>query len=112
MEVKKGDLVLLEAPSDAKGTEIQKTRPAVVVSPKEMSVHAKRAIVVPLTSNTTKVYPFESLVTSSSLPTASKACCDQIQSVSTTRIKKIYGSVSKKEMDSLDQAMKFILQLK
>ncbi|MGR3174493.1 MAG: type II toxin-antitoxin system PemK/MazF family toxin [Candidatus Scalindua sp.] len=33
MELKKGDIVLVQAPSAPSGTEIQKTRPAVVVSP-------------------------------------------------------------------------------
>ncbi|MDP3981636.1 MAG: type II toxin-antitoxin system PemK/MazF family toxin [Chlamydiota bacterium] len=34
MELKKGDIVLVQAPANPSGTEIQKTRPAVVVSPK------------------------------------------------------------------------------
>jgi mRNA-degrading endonuclease toxin of MazEF toxin-antitoxin module len=54
MELKKGDIVLVQAPSSPSGTEIQKTRPAVVISPKEMTIHGNRALVVPITSNISK----------------------------------------------------------
>lgn len=111
MEVKKGDIVLIEAPSDSKGTEIQKTRPAVVVSPIEMSIHAKRAIVVPLTTNIQKIYPFEVLIQSSHLPNSSKACCDQIQTVSVDRIIKKYGDLTKNELHDLDRALCVILNI-
>ncbi|MBE7548182.1 hypothetical protein KsCSTR_39190 [Candidatus Kuenenia stuttgartiensis] len=35
MELKKGDIVLVQAPANPSGTEIQKTRPAVVVFPQK-----------------------------------------------------------------------------
>lgn len=60
MELKKGDVVLVQAPDSASGTEIRKTRPAVVISPGEMAKHGKRVLVVPVTSNISKVYPKES----------------------------------------------------
>jgi len=72
MDLKKGDIVLVQSPADTKGTEVQKTRPAIVISPSEMAQFAKRVIVVPMTSNVSKIYPFESKITSSIKP--SKAC--------------------------------------
>jgi len=64
MELKKGDIVLVQAPSAPSGTEIKKTRPAVVISPKEMAIHGKRALVIPITGNISKIYPFEFLIQS------------------------------------------------
>ena len=110
MEIKKGDIVLVEAPSLPKGSEIQKTRPAVVVSPREMTQYAKRVMIVPLTSNISKIYPFEVLIRSN-LPKPSKASCDQIQTISVKRVIKKYGVISKTEMDELNRALKIILQL-
>lgn len=112
MELKKGDIVLVQAPSVASGTEIQKTRPAVVISPKEMAIHGNRALVIPITSNVSKIYPFEFLIKSKYLPKESKGCCDQIQTVSTNRIIKKYGVISNSEIGSLDKALKNILRLK
>ncbi|HHT9107756.1 MAG TPA: type II toxin-antitoxin system PemK/MazF family toxin [Candidatus Wunengus sp. YC63] len=112
MELKKGDIVLVQAPANPSGTEIQKTRPAVVVSPKEMAIHGSRAIVVPITGNVSKIYPFEFLIKSKYLSNDSKGCCDQIQTVSTKRIIKKYGDISNSEMVALDKALKNILRLK
>ena len=112
MELKKGDIVLVQAPSNPSGTEIQKTRPAVVISPKEMAIHGHRAIVIPITSNVSKIYPFEFLIQSKYLSNESKGCCDQIQTVSTKRIIEKYGVISNSEMETLDKALKNILRLK
>ena len=112
MELKKGDIVLVQAPSAPSGTEIQKTRPAVVISPKEMAIHGNRVLVIPITSNVSKIYPFEFLIKSKYLSKESKGCCDQIQTVSTNRIIKKYGIISNSEIGSLDKALKNILRLK
>ena len=109
MEIKKGDIVIIKSPLNSKGTEIKKTRPAIVVSPKEMSKFARRAIIVPLTSNTKKIYPFEALIKSTKKD--SKACCDQIQTVSTERVIEKCGSISYLEIKNLDIALKEILQI-
>ena len=110
MELKKGDVILVEAPPSPKGSEIQKTRPALVVSPKQMAQHAKRVIIVPLTSNITKIYPHETLIQSCT-PQPSKACCDQIQTVIIERVIKKFGTINSSEMVQLNQALMNILQL-
>ncbi len=107
--LKKGNIVLIQSPSDSTGTEIIKTRPAIVVSPTEMAQFAKRIIVVPLTTNITKIYPFEALITSS--PKPSKACCDQIQTVSMQRVLQKYGALSKDELEALNKALRIILNV-
>lgn len=47
--VKRGDVWLAEL-DPAIGSEIQKTRPCVVVSPDEMNAHLRTAIVAPMTT--------------------------------------------------------------
>jgi mRNA-degrading endonuclease toxin of MazEF toxin-antitoxin module len=77
-----------------------------------MAIHGNRAIVIPITGNVSKIYPFEFLIKSKYLFNESKGCCDQIQTVSTKRIIKKYGDISNSEMESLDKALKNILRLK
>ena len=45
------------------GGEIQKTRPAIIISNNAANAVLNRVIVVPITSQTAKVYPGETLVT-------------------------------------------------
>ena len=46
----------------AVGGEIQKQRPAVIVSNDAANKHLNRAQVIPLTSQVTKLYPSEAMV--------------------------------------------------
>jgi mRNA interferase MazF len=45
------------------GSEIQKTRPAVIVSNDMANKLLARVVVIPLTSNVSRVYPGEAVVT-------------------------------------------------
>jgi mRNA interferase MazF len=58
------------------GSEIRKTRPAIIVSNDAANRILTRVVVIPLTSNTSRVYPGEAIVTISNRP--SKAMADQI----------------------------------
>ena len=44
------------------GTEIRKTRPAVIVSNDAANRNLARVVVVPMTSNTGRLYPGEAVV--------------------------------------------------
>ncbi len=46
----------------AVGTEIKKTRPAVVVSNDSCNTHGSRIVVLPVTSNVDSLYPGEALI--------------------------------------------------
>ncbi len=46
------------------GTEIRKTRPAVIVSNDSCNRHGTRVVVLPITSNVSSLFPGEALITS------------------------------------------------
>ncbi len=93
----------------AAGTEIKKTRPAVVVSNDISNEFLERLQVVPLTSNTEKIYPSESVVTIKGKK--NKAAADQIATVSKRRVYKKIGRITSDEMTGIDYVLKVQLGL-
>lgn len=101
----------------ATGSEAAKVRPAVVVSNNTANAAAARAggviTVVPLTSNTRRVYPFQVLIPAAQtgLPRDSKAQAEQLRSVSVTRIRDAAGWMPDDLMRELDAAIRVHLAL-
>lgn len=91
------------------GSEIRKTRPAVVVSNDAANRHLARVVVIPLTSNTGRQYPGEALVTVAGQ--TSKAMSDQIMAADKSRLKSRLGVLSKADMQAVEDAMKVQLGL-
>ena len=69
------------------GSEIKKTRPAVIVSPDELNAHLRTVVVVPLTTG--KVYPFR--VATKLRGKDGVAAVDQIRTVDKQRLVKKVG---------------------
>jgi mRNA interferase MazF len=91
------------------GSEIHKTRPAVIVSNDKANLFLARVVVIPLTSNVSRIYPGEALVSVNGI--RSKAMSDQIMSADKSRLKNKIGVLSKDDVLSLESAMKCFFEL-
>jgi len=85
------------------GSEIRKTRPVVIISNDAANRHLARVVVVPLTSNTTRLYPGEAAITINGQ--ASKAVADQIMAADKSRLKKQIATLGKVDMDAIEDAI-------
>jgi mRNA interferase MazF len=89
------------------GGEIQKTRPALVISNDSANSALNRVIVIPITSQVTKLYPGEALVTLNG--EQRKAMADQIMTASKQRLKNKLGMLSRSDVTAVESAV--LLQL-
>ena len=91
------------------GGEIQKQRPAVVVSNDISNKYLNRVQVVPITSKVVKLYPSEAYVTVGGRQ--GKAMTDQLATVSKERMIKLIGRVTAAEMMGIEKAIRIQLSL-
>jgi mRNA interferase MazF len=91
------------------GSEIQKTRPAVIVSNNSCNAFGARVVVLPLTSNVDSLYPGEALVTVKGKP--SRALGDQIRSLDKSRLRSRIETLSQDEWAAVEEAVRVTLGL-
>jgi mRNA interferase MazF len=91
------------------GTEIRKTRPAVVVSNDSCNRYGTRTVVLPITSNTESLYPGEAVVEIKGKQ--GRALGDQIRSIDKSRLKARVGRLTADEMSRIDEALAVTLGL-
>ena len=102
----------------ARGSEANKRRPAIIVSNEHANAAAARlgrgvVTVVPVTSNLTRVFPFQVLLPAEStgLRGDSKAQCEQVRAVSVERLGPALGQLPASIMGEVDAALRLHLQL-
>ncbi len=113
----RGEIRLVDL-DPVRGSEADKRRPAVIVSndrANSMAVRLGRGVVtvVPVTSNTDRVFAFQTLLpaTVTGLQLDSKAQAEQVRSISVERLGAVLGRVSGDLMRHLDDALRLHLQL-
>jgi mRNA interferase MazF len=85
-----------------KGSEINKTRPSVIISPNVLNKHLNTVIIAPLTT-TIKNYP--SRVLSNFEDQLGEIALDQLRAVDKERLKKKIGAVDKKTAANIKQVL-------
>ena len=115
--MRRGEIRIVN-PSPTLGAEAARTRPAVIVSNDGANTTAARlghgvVTVVPVTTNTERVYPFQVLLTAgdSGLERDSKAQAEQVRSISVQRVGRLIGQVPFDLMAHLDNALRLHLAL-
>lgn len=90
--------------------EIQKRRPAVIISNDASNACLNRVQIIPLTTKTQKLYPCEALITLNN--DQRKAMADQITTCAKERMKEKIGEVTNEDMKAIEKAVKIQLGLK
>jgi mRNA interferase MazF len=107
--LKRGDVWWVNFDTAQHG-EIQKRRPAVIISNDAANASLNRVQIVPLTSKTDRVYPCEELITLNN--DQRKAMADQITTCAKERMKEKIGVVAPEDMKAIEKAVKIQLGLK
>lgn len=85
------------------GGEVRKTRPAIILTNNMANAALNRVVVVPVSSQTQKIYPSEALVTLNG--ERRKAMTDQVTTASKQRLRSRLGAISAEEMKAVEDAL-------
>ena len=102
MEIRQYHIVLVNL-DPTQGSEINKTRPCVVLSPNEMNKYLRTVVIAPMTS-ANKPYPTRVVVTHNEIN--GQVVLDQIRTVDRQRIIKVLGNLSEKETAKLKEVLR------
>jgi mRNA interferase MazF len=115
--MRRGEIRLVDL-EPVRGAEADKQRPAVIVSNDGANSTAQRLgrgviTVVPVTSNTDRVYPFQVLLPAdvTGLAVDSKAQAEQVRSIAVERLGRRIGVLTAELQSDLDEALRLHLAL-
>jgi mRNA interferase MazF len=106
MPIKRGEVYWV-AFDPSVGGEIQKTRPAIIMSNNASNLTQNRVQVVPISSKTLNVYPGEALIELRG--EKRKAIASQLATASKLRLGSMVGALSKDDLSRVEDAV--LLQL-
>lgn len=89
------------------GHEIGKTRPALIISNDKNNQFADTITILPVTSKTEKIYPFEAFLSKgeTNLPKDSKVKCNQIRTIDKKKLVKFIGRITGDTLKVVEQAI-------
>ena len=96
------DEVWLISLDPTQGSEIQKTRPCLVVSPEEINRHLRTVIIAPMT---TSARPYPTRVTVTFQSKRGQVALDQLRAVDRQRLVRKLGSVSAKTAQAVSTVL-------
>lgn len=94
--------VFLISLDPAQGSEIQKTRPCLVISPDEMNRKIRTVIIAPMT---TSLRDYPSRITVNFMERIAQVALDQIRTVDKSRLMKKMGQITKEVSHKVLQAL-------
>ncbi len=108
----RGDVYLVDFEPSV-GAEIRKKRPAMIISCDEANKHLRTVMVIPFSSKTEKVYPFEVLVSKeqSGLNIDSKLKIPQIRAVDKARLLKYIETLNDELLSDIEKAIRLHLAM-
>ena len=106
--MRRGDVYWVDF-DPARGGEIQKRRPAIIVSNNAATRVQNRVQVIPLTTSTATVHRWEALVQVAGV--SNKALADQIRTVAKERLTDRIDTLSLRDLLAVEQAIRVQLDL-
>ena len=101
--MRRGEVHWVYFPHSGTGSEIAKTRPAIILTADSLLGRVARVQVVPLTSNTSRVFAGEAIVTVRGR--AGRALASQIATVDAARVLGYYDRLSEEDLAAVEAAV-------
>jgi mRNA interferase MazF len=106
--VRRGEVWWLDL-DPTRGSEIRKTRPAVVLTADALNRARRTVVVVPLSTGPTPRPPI--VVATASVGAGSVAVCDQVRAVDKSRLTRRVGQLSGADLRAVEDGVRVVLGL-
>jgi mRNA interferase MazF len=106
----KGEIYLADL-NPTVGSEIAKTRPVMIVSNNINNQYAATVTVVPITSTTEKIYPFEVFLPKGEGNLTNNSKANQIRTIDKLRLKRQLGKINEETLKEIEQAILIHLEI-